>query len=104
MRSGRELGDSTGPPDAVLGMPLRASQGGKWGLFHGCQRSCGGEAGTRKALAGRGGGSTGRYRPVLFQLVGYPAYNKGTVRLLIPPTSVLAALRGKSDRVWILDF
>lgn len=72
VRSGQELGGSTGPRNAVLGMPLRASQGGKWGPFHGCQRSCGGEAGTRKAVAGRGGGSTGCYRPVLFQLVGVP--------------------------------
>lgn len=91
---------------AVLGMALRASQGGKWGLFLGCRRSCGGEAGTRKALAGRGRGSTGRYRRVLFQLAEYPACNKGTVRLPIPPTSVLAALRGSPAKFgfWISKF
>lgn len=87
-------------------MPLRASQGGKRGRFHGCRRSCGGEAGTRKALAGRGGGSTGRYRRVLFQLLGYPACNEGTVRLPIPSTSVLAALRGNLAKFgsWISEF
>lgn len=106
VRSGRELGGSTGPRTAVLGMALRASQGGKWGLFLGCRRSCGGEAGTRKALAGRGRGSTGRYRRVLFQLTEYPACNKGTVRLPIPPTSVLAALRGSPAKFgfWISKF
>lgn len=88
------------------GMPLRASQGGKWGQFHGCRRSCGGEAGTRKALAGRGGGSTGCYRRVQFQVLGYPACNKGTVRLSISPTSVLAALRGNPAKFgfWISEF
>lgn len=97
---------STGLRTAVLGMPLRASQGGKWGRFHACWRPCGGEAGTRKALAGRGGGSTGRYRRGLFQLVGYPTGNKGTVRLPIPPTSVLAALRGSPVKFgfWISEF
>lgn len=106
VRSGRELGGITGPRTAVLGMALRASQGGKWGLFLGCRRSCGGEAGTRKALAGRGRGSTGRYRRVLFQLAEYPACNKGTVRLPIPPTSVLAALRGSPAKFgfWISKF
>lgn len=106
VRSGRELGGSTGPRTAVLGMALSASQGGKWGLFLGSRRSCGGEAGTRKALAGRGRGSTGRYRRVLFQLAEYPACNKGTVRLPIPPTSVLAALRGSPAKFgfWISKF
>lgn len=65
-----------------------------------------GEAGTRKALAGRGGGSTGRYRWVLFLLLGYPAFNKGSVRLPIPPTSVLVALRGNPAKFgfWISEF
>lgn len=104
VRSGRELGGSTGPQTSVLGMALRAYQGGKWGLFHGCRRSCGGEAGTRKTLAGRGGGSTGRYCPVLFQLKEYPACNKGTGQLRILPTSVLAALRRSLAKFGFLSF
>lgn len=106
VRSGRELGGSTRLRTAVPRMPLRASQGGKWGLFHDCWRSCVGEAGTRKALAGRGGGSTGRYRWVLFLLLGYTPFNKGSVRLRIPPTSVLVALRGNPAKFgfWISEF